>query len=96
MEKCPLCQGTGKITSTVVIDEQVERRLAYYVNEKGIRELTLRLSPILGSYLTRGSFGSSYVAKWRRKYRCKLKVVESTSNSILQYEFLNNKEEVLD
>ena len=96
MEKCPLCHGTGKIESTVIIDEQVERRLAYYAKDKGMNELTLRLSPILGAYLTRGSFGSSYVSKWKRKYRCKLKVVESTSNSILQYEFLNEKGEVLD
>ena len=96
MEKCPLCHGTGKITSTVVIDEQVERRLAYYVQEKGIREFTLRTSPILGAYLTRGVLGSSYISKWRRKYHCKLKLVESTANSILQYEFLNAKEEVLD
>jgi len=96
LEKCPLCHGTGKITSTVVIDEQVERRLAYYVQEKHLHNLTLRTSPILGAYLSRGAFGSSYVAKWRRKYHCKLKLVESTANSILQYEFLNEKEEVLD
>jgi ribonuclease G len=96
MEKCPLCHGTGKITSTVVIDEQVERRLAYYVKDKGMRALTLRTSPILGAYLGRGAFGSSYVARWRRKYHCKLKLVESTANSILQYEFLNSKNEVLD
>ena len=96
MEKCPLCHGTGKITSTVVIDEQIERRLAYYVKEKGINEFTLRTSPILGAYLTRGVLGSSYVSKWRRKYHCKLKLVESTDNSILQYEFLNAKKEVLD
>ena len=50
----------------------------------------------LGAYLSRGSFGTSYIAKWRRKYHCKLKLVESSSNSILQYEFLNSKEEVLD
>ena len=33
-EKCPLCHGTGKITSTAVIDEQIERVLADFV-EKG-------------------------------------------------------------
>ena len=93
-EQCPLCHGTGKITSTVVIDEQVERQLAYYTGEKGIKNLTLRTSPILGAYLTRG--WHSYLAKWRRKYRCKLRLVESTANSILQYEFLNSEGEVLD
>ena len=93
-EQCPLCHGTGKITSTVVIDEQVERQLAYFVGEKGEKNLILRTSPILGAYLSRG--WNSYISKWRRKYKCKLRLVESTANSILQYEFLNLKEEVLD
>ena len=93
-EQCPLCHGTGKIASTVVIDEQVERQLAYYVGDKGIHNLTLRVSPILGAYLTRGF--RSFVAKWRRKYKCRLRVVESTDNSILQYEFLNADGEVLE
>lgn len=93
-EQCPLCHGTGKIQSTVVIDEQVERQLAYYTGEKGQRNLTLRTSPILGAYLSRG--WNSYLTKWKRKYKCKLRLVESTSNSILQYEFLNSEGEVLE
>lgn len=94
-EQCPLCHGTGKIPSTVVIDEQVERNLAYLVQEKGEKDMTLRLSPILGAYLTRGGL-HSFVSKWKRKYKIKLKVEESTDNSILQYEFLNKKGEVLE
>jgi len=93
-EQCPMCHGTGKIASSVVIDEQVERKLAYYVEEKGERDLTLRLSPILGAYLTRG--WNSYIRKWRRKYKCKLAVEETTDHNVLQYEFLNSKKEVLD
>lgn len=93
-EKCPLCHGTGKITSTVVIDEQIERKIAYYVNEKGIKTLTLKVSPILGAYLTRGM--RSFVHKWKRKYKCKLTVLESTDCSILQNEIMNEKGEVLE
>ena len=77
-----------------VIDEQIERSLAYYVQEKGIKTLTLKVSPILGAYLTRGF--NSYVKKWKRKYKCKLSLVESTDFSILQNEFLNEKGEALD
>lgn len=93
-EQCPLCHGTGKIASTVVIDEQVERQLAYFVTDKGEKNLTLKVSPILGAYLTRGF--NSFVSKWKRKYKCRLKVVESTDNSILQYEFYNSNGEVLE
>ncbi len=93
-EQCPLCHGTGKIASTVIIDEQIERKLSYFVGDRGVKSLSLRTSPILGAYLSRG--WNSFIAKWRRKYKCKLRLVESTSNSILQYEFLNPEGEVLE
>ena len=94
-EVCPVCNGTGKIASSVVIDEAIERRLSYYVTEKGISSLTLKVNPILGAYLTKGVF-SSIVRKWQKKYRCKLTVVETTDFTVLQNEFYNEKGEKLD
>ena len=96
LEQCPLCHGTGKIASSVVIDEQIERKLSYYVSEKGGREFTLKLSPILGAYLTRGTWGSSYLSKWKKKYKCKIKPEEVTDFTVLQYEFYDSNGEVLD
>ena len=92
-EICPLCHGTGKITSSAVIDEQIERDLADLVKDSGTRSVTLKVSPILGAYLTRGL--SSFVSKWRRKYKCKVKVSESNDFTVLQYEFYNEKGEKL-
>ena len=92
-EQCPMCHGTGKVASSVVIDEQIERKLAYFVNDKGIRTLTLKVSPILGAYLQRGF--NSFLRKWKRKYKCKLNVLETTDFNVLQNEFLNEKGEAL-
>ena len=94
-ETCPVCPGTGKITSSVVIDEEIERKLSFYVTEKGIRSFILKTSPILGAYLKRGFF-NSFVSKWKKKYRCKLEIVETTDFSVLQNELYNEKEEKLD
>lgn len=94
-EKCPLCHGTGKIASTVVIDEQVERKLADLIERTKLRQFTLKVSPILGAYLTRGLW-NSFTAKWKRKYNCKLRVEEMTEHSILQYEFYDEKGKVLE
>lgn len=94
-EVCPVCNGTGKIASSVVIDEAIERRLAYYVNEKGYSTLTLKVSPILGAYLTKGIF-SSIFSRWKKKYRCKLELLEITDFTVLQNEFYNEKGEKLD
>ena len=94
-EQCPMCHGTGKIASSLLIDEQIERRLAFYVTEKGLKSLTLKVSPILGAYLTRGLF-SSFLGKWKKKYKCKINLVEVTDFSVLQNEFYDVKGDLLD
>ena len=92
-EQCPLCHGSGKITSSMAIDREIEEKLSYYVLDKGVQSMTLRVSPILGAYLSRG--WNSFLHKWKRKYKCKLKMVEMTSFSVLQNEFLDVDGEVL-
>lgn len=87
-EECPLCHGTGKIASTVVADEQVERQLSDLV-ENGHKDLLLKVSPIMGAYLTRGF--NSFLRRWKKKYKCKLRIEESTDFSILQQEFYDSK-----
>lgn len=94
-EVCPACNGTGKISSSVVIDETIERRLAYYVKDKSITDLTLKVSPILGAYLTKGLF-SSIIGRWKKKYKCKIELVEVTDFTVLQNEFFNSKGDKLD
>ena len=94
-ETCPVCHGTGKITSSAVIDEQIERKLSY-LTEKGGQSFVVKVSPILGAYLTRGFLGSSFVAKWKKKFHCKLKVEESSDFSVLQNEIYDEKGTRLD
>ena len=95
MEQCPVCHGTGKIHSSVVIDEEIERKIAYYVIEKGYKTLTLKTSPILGAYLKRGLF-NSFLSKWKKHYKVKLNLEEVTDFTVLQHELFNEKKEKLD
>ena len=94
-EQCPLCHGTGKIHSSVVIDEEIERKIAFYVIEKGLKSLVIKTSPILGAYLKRGFF-NSYLAKWRKHYKAKLDIIEVTDFTILQVELFNEKGDKLE
>lgn len=94
-EVCPVCHGTGKIAPSLVIDEQIERRLSYYVNDMKKKNLTLKVGPILGAYLTKGIF-NSYVNKWKKKYKCKINLVEVNDFTVLQNEFYTEKGDKLD
>ena len=93
-ETCPLCHGSGKIVSSVIIDEQIERELGDIISGKGVKKFILKTGPILGAYLSRG--WNSYIKRWQKKYNCKIKLVEVTDFSVLQFEFYNEKEEKLE
>ena len=94
-EQCPVCHGTGKIHSSVVIDEEIERKIAFYVIEKGVRSITLKTSPILGAYLRRGLF-NSFLSRWRKRYKVKLELQEVTDFTVLQNEMYNEKGDKLE
>ena len=93
-EVCPACKGTGKISSTIVLDESIERQLAYYVQERGVRKLNLKVNPVLEAYLTKGFFNIR--RKWMKKYRCDLTITPVSEFYITQAEWFDAKGEKLD
>lgn len=91
-EVCPVCHGTGKIAPSLIIDEELERKIAYHT-ENGVKSFMLKTGPILGSYISRGF--NSFLRKWKRKYKCKIKHEEVQDFSVLQYEFYNENGDIL-
>lgn len=93
-EECPLCHGTGKIGPSILFDETLERELVYYVNERGIKKLGLKLSPIFHAYLDKGFF--SIRRRWERKYHCCVKLLPMGDFSIMQRTWCNPDGTVLE
>lgn len=93
-EICPTCNGTGKVAPTILFDEVLERELAFYVKEKNIKRFVLKVSPVFEAYLTKGIFNIR--SKWQKKYGSRIKIKADSNFSILQSQWLNEKEEPLD
>lgn len=93
-ESCPACNGTGKITSSVIIADNIEQQLVYYAIDKKHKDLVLKVNPIVAAYLTKGIF--SIKTKWSYKYKVKLKIKESSDNSFLEFSWSNSKGESID
>ena len=94
-----MCNGTGHITSSIVIDEAIERKISTAISSRPVKKLTLKVGPILGAYLTRGKgfFSTgSILSKWQRTYGCKILLEESSQFSVLQYELYDGAGERLD
>jgi len=86
-EKCPVCDGTGKIKPSLVYIDEIESSLKYLLLDQNEKEVTLQVHPFIFAYLTKGFF--SIARKWRWKYHKKIHVQEVKSFHILQYAFLN-------
>ena len=92
-EVCPTCNGTGKISSTLLLEDEIEKNLSYLLTHQH-KDLTLVVHPILFSYFTKGSmFFRSKVWKWRWKYGKKVNIRENTSYHLTQYQFFDKHDE---
>lgn len=89
-EMCPTCEGTGKISSTLVLEDEIEKNLNYLIMQKH-KGLTIEVHPILHAYLTKG-FPSKRL-RWRWKFKQKIKIRPNTSFHLVEFRFLDNTEE---
>lgn len=90
-EVCPVCNGTGKVSSTLLLEDEIEKRLHYLITH-GHKNLTLVVHPIVYSHLTKGFF-TSIIKTWRRKYKTRLKVAANTNCHLIEFKFFDEHEE---
>jgi ribonuclease G len=90
-EVCPSCNGTGKITSTLLLEDEIEKKI-YYLVTHSHKNLTLVVHPIVYAYLTKGFF-SSIIKKWKSKHKVKIKAQPNTNYHITEFRFFDERDE---
>ena len=91
-ELCPTCNGSGKISSTLVLEDEIEKNLSYLITHKH-KHLQLVVHPIMHAYLTKGLWWNSKMAKWNKKFGQKTKIDKNTSYHLTEYHFFDMNEE---
>jgi ribonuclease G len=91
MEVCPTCNGTGKISSALVLEDEIEKNLNYLITHKH-SNLTLAVHPIMYAYLTKGWILSKHWA-WKRKFRQQIKIVANSNYHLTEFHFFDQHEE---
>ncbi len=89
-EVCSTCQGTGKVSSTLILEDEIAKNLSYLIMQKH-KGLTIEVHPILFSYLTCG-FPSRRM-KWSWKYKQKIKVKSNSNYHLTEFKFFDDNEE---
>lgn len=87
-EKCPFCDGTGHIKSSLVIVDEIESSLKYLLTSSNEKKLTLLTHPYIYAYLTKGWL-RSLKSKWGRKYHVRLTVKKSEQYNLLDFKFFH-------
>lgn len=91
-EVCPSCDGTGKISSTLILEDEIEKNLNYLIMQKH-KGLTIEVHPMLYAYLTKGFLFNSILAKWRRKYKQRIKLKANSNYHLTQFHFFDENDE---
>jgi ribonuclease G len=91
-ELCPTCYGTGKISSSVLLIDEIEKMLFYLVTHQH-KDLTLFVNPIVHSHLTKGWFFNSIRYKWNKKFKTNLKVQPNNNYHLIEFHFFDQNEE---
>ncbi|WP_370088462.1 ribonuclease E/G [Ekhidna sp.] len=86
-EACPTCGGTGKISASIQVADQVENTVKYFFESQNEKKITVALHPYLYTYFTAGVF--SRRTKWFFKYFRWVNMVEDSSKALTEFEVLN-------
>lgn len=91
-EVCPSCDGTGKITSALILEDEISKNLNYLIMQ-GHKSITIEVHPIIYTYLTSGL--PSIRLRWRFKYKQKTKIKSNANNHLTEFNFYDDKGELI-
>ena len=86
---CPTCNGTGRIEPTVLLDRKIENQIQFLAEDRGVKHITLRVSPYVASYLCKGLL--SLRRRWAWRYKLKLQVVADQSLGMVDVKYLDRQ-----
>jgi len=93
-EVCPTCNGTGKITASILVSDQVETHIDHLLVKQNEKNLVLALHPFLHAFYTTGFISKRM--RWYFKYKRWVTLVKDTSLAITEFKFLNRDGEEIE
>lgn len=87
IEKCPTCNGTGKISASIAVSDQIEKHLDFLLLKQNENKISIALHPYVYAYFKEGLY--SRRMKWFFRYHKWIKLVSDSSLGITEFKFLN-------
>jgi ribonuclease G len=93
-EVCPSCNGTGEITASILLIDEIENNVRYLVEQLGQRKITLQVHPFVEAFLTKGV--KSIQRSWFIRYKKWIKIRPVTNHTFLKYRFVDAENEEIE
>jgi ribonuclease G len=90
-EKCPTCNGTGKINATILLTDDIERDLNFIMEARPKAKLKLKVHPYVAAYLKRGL--PSLQMKWYMRHYRWLEVQADNDFPVTAYKFYDSQDD---
>ncbi len=91
-ETCPVCDGTGEISPSILFIDELENQLQYMAG-KYKEKIVLQVHPYIYGYLKHGLISKHN--RWMIKYKRLIKLIPVVTFNFLEYKFLNKEREEL-
>jgi len=92
-ERCPTCNGTGKVQPTILLLEEIERDLQFILQSRPNISLNIHVHPYIEAYLKRGFWNQQ--KKWYMKYRKWIRIKVEDELNLTDYAFYDgNQDEI--
>ncbi|MEM9859793.1 MAG: Rne/Rng family ribonuclease, partial [Bacteroidota bacterium] len=93
-EVCPTCNGSGKISASILVSDQIERTIEFLLSKQNEKDISVVIHPFIYAYFTKGTV--SRRLKWYLKYFKWVKLIQDSSIPITEYKFYNKLGEEID
>ncbi|MEE9373718.1 MAG: Rne/Rng family ribonuclease [Saprospiraceae bacterium] len=90
-EKCPSCSGSGRVSPTILITDDVERKAKLIIDSGSKSKFAIHCHPFISTYLKSGF--PSIRMKWFQKFGRWIKIIPNQTYGVNEYKFFNQNED---
>jgi len=84
-ETCPTCNGSGKISASILVSDEIENNIKHLIIKQNTKNLTITVHPYLHAYFTKGILSKQRL--WFMKYGRWVRLVTDSSLPLTSFTF---------
>ncbi len=90
-EICPSCKGTGKVTPSILLTDDIQRDLEFIMQSRPNARLHLKVHPYVESYMKKGWYNQPM--KWYFKFYRWVTIISEPEYQLTQYNFYDHNDD---